>query len=246
MLTWIKGRLNWYGEAIPSLGFFSFTRMQLQRHLKTNAKMRLTSKYLDHPVIVRPRTSDFRVFHQIFIEREYRCLDDIECSAGLIIDLGANVGYSSAYFLSRFPNCRTLSVEPESNNYEMLKTNVMAYGPRCRPIKAAAWWRQENLRLRETPPGGEWAFSVEPSEEQAIQVVTIPMLAKSDRIGILKIDIEGAEGELFAHETDWLDQTDNLAIELHSEERRDTFFEAIRPHRFHISECGELTVCRRD
>ena len=85
MFTWVKGRLNWYGKAVPSLGFLPFARMQLQRHLKTNEKMRLTSKYLDHPVIVRPRASDFGVFLQIFIEREYRCFDDIENSAGLII-----------------------------------------------------------------------------------------------------------------------------------------------------------------
>jgi FkbM family methyltransferase len=219
--------------------------MQLQRHLKKHERMQLNSKRLNHPVMVRPRTSDFRVFQQIFVEREYRCLDEIEGQIRLIIDLGANVGYSSAYFLSRFPNCRALSVEPESNNYETLKTNVAAYGSRCQPIKAAVWWREENLRLRDAPPGEEWGFSVEPSDRREIPVVTVPMLAKSERIGILKIDIEGAERELFSHETDWLDQTDNIVIELHGEECRDIFFGAMKPHHFHISECGELTLCRR-
>jgi len=39
------------------------------------------------------------VFEQIFIGEEYSCLCDLKDTL-LILDLGANVGFSSAYFLS--------------------------------------------------------------------------------------------------------------------------------------------------
>jgi hypothetical protein len=55
-----------------------------------------------HRLWARTRSSDLHVFSQIFVEREYECLNLFD--GDLILDLGANVGYSSAYFLSRYPN----------------------------------------------------------------------------------------------------------------------------------------------
>jgi hypothetical protein len=42
-------------------------------------------------------SSDLHVFRQIFVEREYGCLDDL-ADVRLIIDCGANAGYSSGSF----------------------------------------------------------------------------------------------------------------------------------------------------
>jgi hypothetical protein len=60
----------------------------------------------------------------------------------------------------------------------------------------------------------------------------------------LKIDIEGAELELFSSGTDrWLDLVDNIVIELHGKKCSEAFFKAIDGRGFDISSCGELTVC---
>src|ERR1700722_1799095 len=56
-----------------------------------------------HALSARLRgSSDMDVFNQIFVEDEYACVRDID-SPALIFDLGANVGYSTAYFLNAFP-----------------------------------------------------------------------------------------------------------------------------------------------
>ena len=69
-------------------------------------------------------------------------------------------------------------------------------------------------------------------------------MADFKRISILKIDIEGAELELFASNSiEWLNLADNIVIELHGQKCSDAFFAAIDATRYDISTCGELTVC---
>jgi hypothetical protein len=68
-------------------------------------------------------------------------------------------------------------------------------------------------------------------------------MSGAQRISLLKIDIEGSEIDLFRSDTTWLRQVDNIVIELHGDEARDTFFCKIDKSRFEISTCDELTVC---
>ena len=63
-------------------------------------------------------SSDRLALHQIFIEEEYEPLALSHPTA--ILDLGANVGYSSAYFLSKYPTARVVAVEPDSTELRAL------------------------------------------------------------------------------------------------------------------------------
>ncbi len=93
-------------------------RRAVSRRDGTRPYFLLYSKYAKHPVRCRPNTSDVEVFKQIFAWREYRCLDDVH-DASLIIDCGANVGYSAVYFLTRYPNARVIAVEPDADNFSV-------------------------------------------------------------------------------------------------------------------------------
>jgi hypothetical protein len=86
----------------------------------------LTLKNAQFPLRCRPNTSDKDAFEQIFIEREYSCLDDLS-NVDLVIDCGANVGYSAAYFLTRFPNCKVICVEPDFSNFKLLEKNLAPF-----------------------------------------------------------------------------------------------------------------------
>ena len=55
------------------------------------------------------------VFDQIFIHQEYSCLQELK-EPSLVLDLGANVGFSAAYFLSFFPRACVVAVEPDAGN----------------------------------------------------------------------------------------------------------------------------------
>ena len=63
-------------------------------------------------------TSDRAVFNQIFIEQEYACLNHVK-DPKLIMDCGANVGYSSLWFLNRYPGAHMIAIEPDAGNFKL-------------------------------------------------------------------------------------------------------------------------------
>ena len=129
----LKEKLNWYRTALHNLGLWSLIRLQMRKRFGSTKKLsKLTSKVLRYPVFARPGSSDLLVFDQIFVEHEYRPLDAVK-NAELVIDCGANVGYSSAYFLSKYPECFVIAVEPEDGNFGILIKNMSSLsGPSSR------------------------------------------------------------------------------------------------------------------
>jgi FkbM family methyltransferase len=252
--TQVVDKVAWYLLAVQNLGLRSLVRLQSQKRFGADERLnKLTSRYLRNPVFARPNTSDYLVFGQIFVEREYKCLDGVK-SPQLIIDCGANVGYSSAYFLSKFPSCFVIAVEPDPNNFAILRRNLEPYGDRCKAIQAAVWPVPERLQLQDPflDAGKEWGRRVEKavtngSSQGLVEAVDLPTLIKlggCGRVSILKVDIEGAEKELFSlGYAEWIDKVDNIVIELHGSECAKSFLDAIGSSRFKIATCGELTVC---
>jgi len=200
------------------------------------------------PVWIRSGTSDLRVFWQVFIQQQYArtlaCVRD----GDLIVDCGANVGFTALYFLARYPNLQIIAVEPDPANVELCKKNLAAYGDRVTLVQAAVWPRAERLSLGGQQAGNEWGISVAPSPGGPVQSVTIPdLLERSGRntIDLLKVDIEGAEASVFAQDCPWLENVKAIAIELHGQRCADAFWSALRPFDYEFSEEGELTLCEK-
>jgi len=230
-----------------------------ERRLGPDERYRLRSARPPVSVEARAHTSDRWVFRQIFLEREYACLDDVR-DPGLVVDCGANVGYSAVYFLARFPGCRVIAVEPDPGNFEQLVRNVRPFGDRCTPIQAAVWSHPGELVVRDVGyrGGGSWALQVaergggddEGTRVRAVDVGSLLDGSGHERISILKIDVAAAQGELFpgGHER-WLARVDDLVIELHDDtsfgDCTAIFHRAIAGRGFAVSTHGELTVCRR-
>jgi FkbM family methyltransferase len=254
-ITRVSSRYRDYEAAIASLGPGPSILYKLQKLLRPYIKIDkpyvLRSPYARFPLKCRPNTSDIDVFRQIYVIRAYRCLDEIR-DAGLIIDCGANVGYSSAYFLSSFPKSYLIAIEPDPKNFSLLEINLAPYKNRYRTINSAVWSHPVGLLLSEVPfrDGREWARTVREArngEKPTMTAIDIGTLLKAsgyDRISILKIDIEGAESIVFSsnYET-WIGKVDNLVIELHNEECRSIFMKAISNVNFRVSECDDLIVC---
>lgn len=210
-----------------------------------------------HPLTLRRRTSDLAVFRQIFIDREYGCLDRLE-GVGLIVDAGANVGLTSAYLLSRWPAAELVALEPHEGNYQLATRNLAAFGERVRVVKGALWSHPCSLMIREDADwtGREWAVQVREADTREVGDVVatdVPSLLRASghqRISILKIDIEGAEAVVFSGPCPWLDQVDALVVELHEDRGFGDAFAAFRraidSRGFTLERSGELTFCRRN
>jgi FkbM family methyltransferase len=244
-------------QAATNLGisqtvFYVLQRMR-NRTSKAGRPFVVLSKRARHPLNCRAATSDLDVFGQIFVQREYRCLDDIR-SAGLIIDCGANVGYSSAYFLTRYPSSSVICIEPDPGNFKALKSNLKPYEGRVTSLNSAVWSARTGLVLSEEPfgDGREWARTVREAraDEQptllAVDIGTLIRESGRERVSILKIDVEGAEEVIFSSNYgEWIDKVDNLVIELHGERCETVFHQAIAGRGYVVSRCDDLTVCKR-
>lgn len=208
-----------------------------------------------HPLQVRLRgSSDIAVFHQIFIGQEYACLRKLE-EPSLVLDLGANVGFSAAYFLSAFPKARVVVVEPDERNLEMCKVNLAPYGDRVMLLHGAVWSRSTILRLSKGTFGDglEWATQVAESIEdeetsagvQAWDVGSLIEISGAATVDLLKVDIEGAELTVFgASAGSWLHKVRNICIELHGEDCEEVFFAALQDFDYELEYSDELTICR--
>jgi FkbM family methyltransferase len=248
-------RLN---DLISSLGWFESIVYVMKHRFPFFNKANLytlISKNAQFPLICRRNTSDKDVFTQIFIEREYSCLDELS-DVNLVIDCGANVGYSSAYFLTRFPTCKVICVEPDPSNFNLLEKNLAPYKERVKLICSGIWSHTADLKISEEPyrDGREWAVQVrecrsgEIPEMQAVDVGTLLRESGQNKISILKMDVEGAEAVVFAKNYEsWLSYIDNMVIELHDDSSfgnaSDIVLNAMSSvKQFNISTSGELTV----
>src|SRR6185503_15548680 len=118
----------------------------------------LSTRQLPHPVRCRYGSTDFKVFNQIFFQDEYGPLR-VPAEARLILDCGAYVGYSTMYFLARYPNAHVIAVEADSRNYALLKQNLARYGSRVSLVNAALWSHPAALKLHKGLRG-EWSTTV--------------------------------------------------------------------------------------
>ncbi len=259
MIAKIRRRWDRFRAAATELGLRAAVGRQLPAWLRTRDETDtwIQPRHATHPVLVRGGTSDAEVLYQVFVEREYGCLDDLR-DVRLVVDCGANVGYSSAYFLSQHANCRVVAVEPDPANFAAMCRNLAAYGDRVTPIRAGVWSHTAGLVMSEDRyrDGREWARQVrpcQPGEKADFEGVDIgSLLAASghERISVLKVDVEGAEAVIFAENyRPWLDKVDAIAIELHEDSMFGNgpavFAAAIAGQGFELSYSGELTICRR-
>ncbi|HKQ33130.1 MAG TPA: FkbM family methyltransferase [Thermodesulfobacteriota bacterium] len=193
---------------------------------KEYAKLLLKSILLEHPAVkvkvpdsdtyllLRPARPDLDTFHYIFIKHEY----DFDCkSAGYIIDAGAHVGLASVFFSLKYPEAKILSIEPEDSNYKLLVANTKLF-PNIKTIKAALWGHKTFVNIL-NPDAADWEYRVSDIDNKdgisAITVEDAMSQMATDRIDILKMDIEGSEIEVFKTSGSWIDRIKSIVLETH-------------------------------
>lgn len=179
------------------------------------------------PINLRIPSSDFPTYIQVFINKEYDF--SVEKQPEVIMDAGANIGLASIYFTNKYPGSKIIAIEPERNNFELLKKNVAPY-KNIIPIQAALWDKNEDIDLID-PGLGNWGFMTKDNEIENISTKFPPAIIshkvkgctidklmtdyKLNNIDILKIDIEGAEREVFRETSSWINKVNALIVELH-------------------------------
>ena len=141
----------------------------------------------------------------------------------MIFDCGAHVGFTSIWFATRYPHARIIAVEPEGSNYDLLVQNVTPFS-NVTAVQAALWSHSGVVAI-DDPGSGTWGFQPTRLERVAHPVATVESLTVNDvmdrfgfeHVDLLKIDIEGAENEVFSDTgaTKWIDSVGVIEVELH-------------------------------
>ena len=177
-----------------------------------------------YKLFLRPLTPDLEVAEEM-INGAFR--DAIRATKPydeFIIDAGAYIGTSAVAFAKAFPQSMVIALEPEKNNFAVLRMNVWGYR-NIIPINAAlgATVGKRTIYNRRT---GEWGFTTieapldcpSPLKLSEVEVVTIDWLMKrysAKGVDLIKLDVEGSEKEILEHSHTWLDKTGVIFAELH-------------------------------
>lgn len=204
-------RLKRYCEKLGFLGF--------RLYLMDKVKLPLTTKVAiprgKGLIKLRTNTTDICVFEQVFIKEEY--LFPASTVPRVIIDAGANIGMASVYYAITYPDAKIIAIEPEASNFEILLENTKSYD-NIHCLKGALWNKKTRLKIS-NPTDAKFAFAVEEtSDDDEVHALTVEDLMDQFNlqfIDILKVDIEGAEKEVFGERPSWLGQVGIIKIELH-------------------------------
>jgi len=195
---------------VPGLIAFFKIKMGFTRNLKLEG--------LKYGIRLRPNSTDITAFKAIFLFGDYDIKMDSE--PRVIVDAGANVGLASIYFANKYPSAKIIAIELDSDNFKLLNYNTANY-PQIETIHAGVWYQNEILKF-EKENIGHWAYKINNDTEsvgeevKSITMATIINKYKINQIDLFKVDIEGAEEELFTiGAKKWLPNVKQIVIEFH-------------------------------
>jgi FkbM family methyltransferase len=177
-------------------------------------------------IYIRPGSPDIDVARSCF-EGEFESA--IEAARPLrfrfIVDAGGYIGTAAIVFAKAFPSATVVTLEPSIANFAVLQRNVAPFA-NIVAINKALHWRHCRMRLfdRWTGPWGFSTYDVadtncpDPVFQHVTEALTISsLLTQFDKTGIdiLKLDIEGAELEVFESSASWISRTKVISVELH-------------------------------
>jgi FkbM family methyltransferase len=144
----------------------------------------------------RDSTAAAHIFAEIFLAR---CYDYPEVrTADQIVDVGANIGLFSYFARRQNPSAKILAIEADPHTMRVLSTNVE--GKQIQAIHSAASDRSGIVNFYSSRVSG-WSSLYEVrgaanGEQVQVPAVRLSSLLRDrgiERIGLLKIDVEGAE-----------------------------------------------------
>jgi len=151
-------------------------------------------------MVVRAGMEDHWIVSEIFFDRQYEPPIPIPFAEfEVIVDVGANVGYSCLWFARVSPQAQILAFEPLPTHIAQAEVNVSLNGLERRVdlVAAAASTASGTVILE---PAGARSAVVSEGSRHSVTVPAVDWFSRLPRgaIDLLKMDIEGAERPLLA------------------------------------------------
>lgn len=226
-------RIPKYVSVLGYRGVAAWLKIQLSK-IRRPGRTRIKLRKGTGCVHIRNNRTDGGTFETVLIDGDYRIGEfkrskDVNTlyerllnngQVPLILDCGAHIGLSALFFSLAYPRSRIVAIEPSKDNIEMLLINC-AQRNNIEVVKGAIWSRPDFLKIIDEQ-SSPTAFQVTPCAENAPGVFRAYSVnsiyeekGHSFAPFIVKIDIEGAERELFSSNTEWVNKTPVIFAELH-------------------------------
>lgn len=167
-----------------------------------------------------------RMVREILSGETYPVYEQANDPSTTIVDIGANIGAASLFFLLRLPQAQLFAFEPVAESYALLRENLQPF-PQARTVHVGLFSRDTVMDLY----GGKLDCtqnSVSANLETGDVCGQITLRRASaefrrlgiERVNLMKIDTEGCEVPILEDLADWLPRIDQIYVEYHSEEDR--------------------------
>ena len=211
ILHGIRKNLNWQEPQTRFAPISWFAGKIIKHEDDTTLKLRKLGPVF---VLYKRPYELLKTYKEIFVCEIYRF--DTSSALPVIIDCGANIGISSLYFKTIYPNATLIAFEPDDSLAEIFQKNMLQNGVTNFTLHKAAVWT-ENGTISFNNKGSE-ASSIDVSGNSSSTVPTVKLasvLAEHPTIELLKIDIEGAEYPVIQDIAAELNRVKNMFIEYH-------------------------------
>lgn len=215
-------RFKTLAAAISTFGIVDAARFYAYRSI--GRRLDVETSFGDVPITLRSATPDYKVALES-LGSEFEPLRpslSIDFD-GLIVDAGGYIGTAAIKFAQMFPSARVVTIEPSSENFRVLSSNVKRFKNIIALNFALHTESGVKLKLRRGPGDQEWGFSVVESGRGAafeeVDTISIADLysefGAGGEVGIFKLDIEGAEKKILEECATDLSRAKVVIAELH-------------------------------
>jgi len=195
-------------------------------------------------VLLRGGTSDGTVLWDTFHFRYHVPPPELP-SGAVILDLGANIGLTSAEMAWNNRDCRIIAVELDPDNVELASTNTSFLEGRVEVVHGGIWTEDGTIDY-----GGEsqQGFSIGSSignsrSAPSIRVARLLRERGISWVDYMKMDIEGAELAVLEDAEDWIGMIGSLKVEIHQMEEFDRVWALLEHYGFTCSKEKQHYCC---
>jgi FkbM family methyltransferase len=145
---------------------------------------------------------DIQTLSEVFCRRDYQS----KSGTKVVVDIGANIGLSTAYLLCEHANAKSYVYEPVPMNITKLRTNVSVFSSRVHINECAVGTTSGTILFSTEVTGRYGAIKSSLTEGDNYQTISVTVrdineiisdvLCDNDSIDLMKIDIEGLEQEV--------------------------------------------------
>lgn len=177
------------------------------------------------------------IYQEIFRDNDHGVITEFMPGSDTetVVDLGANYGFYALWVKKYSPHCRVLCVEPNAYVFPFLQRNLSGYEgivPVNKAVGKTDGWEDFDIirqvpsiagkTLRMTPRSWVSERLMETRKVETIRIETLFHLYDINRVDIMKVDIEGAEKDLFMDTpVETLRKVRRIVVERHSAELRE-------------------------